>query len=172
MGLVALIKSFRHTTRKDAKISTVKSDDANFIETADHFSSPGDDSFPLEGDYVIAVDIKGTGQKAAVGYADIKNDKKSIAGEKRFYGRNTDGDEVNEIYLKQDGSVLIQNDNGSIEIESGGNIIINGVTIDTDGNIGTAGSLTAASAVIDSKELKDHTHSGVTTGPSNTGTNN
>lgn len=174
MGLMGTIKSFVRSVRNAANISSIKLDNARIISTADHFADAGDDSFPLIDDYVVLVDIEGTGQNAAIGYADTKNEKKSEAGDKRIYGRNSDGDEVNEVWLKNDGSVILQNENGKFELESGGNVVINGVTIDTDGNISTAGGITAKNALINSKELDGHNHpiNSGSSAPGPTGPNN
>jgi hypothetical protein len=54
-------------------------------------------------------------------------------------------------------------------VASGG-ITLNGVTIDSFGNVGSPATVTATTDVVGGgKHLKTHVHSGVTTGGSNTG---
>jgi len=188
---IAKLLSFTRTTSNDAKVTDVEIDiGGGDNRTAQHFSAPGDDSFPLITDYVLATDTPRSGSKAAVGYIDPVNTPKADKGDKRIYGRKADGTPVNEVWLKNDGSVLISNDNGSLlvrpdgsikgdngsgsfELETAGDFLVNGVKIDTFGNItcpativavtsvsapllaatGAGGSLTVAG-----KEMKGHTH--------------
>lgn len=62
--------------------------------------------------------------------------------------------------LTPDGAAEIANGAGSFELQSGGNVVINGVTIDTSGNISTGGSI-EGSGVSDTNggvTLGTHTH--------------
>lgn len=167
MGLVGNILSFVGIEVEDIKISEVKLDpDGGSIITATHFSTPGEDSTPLTTDSVVVVDIQGSGKKAAVGYVDPKNSKKSTAGEKRIYGRDPDtGSEVNEVWLKEDGSVIISNSNGSFELKIDGSIKgINGsgsFELEAAGDFVVNGAkITAAGDVVSAtgKSLSTHTH--------------
>jgi len=55
-------------------------------------------------------------------------------------------------------------------VSSGGDITLNGVTIDTSGNISTPGTIDATGDITgDSVSLHSHVHSGVTTGSGDTG---
>lgn len=62
--------------------------------------------------------------------------------------------------IAADKSITLNNGSGSIKLEAGGNVVINGVTIDTNGNISTAGTLNAADVTADSQNvtLSTHTH--------------
>lgn len=75
---------------------------------------------------------------------------------------------------KADGSIKGDNGNGSFELQAGGDFVVNGVIIDTSGNITSPTSVSAPSILADSKELSDHDHS-ITSGssaPGPTGANN
>lgn len=160
-------------------VTDIKSDPGgNANVTGFHLSSPGDDSLPLNQDITILVPIPGSGRDAAIAYADPKNSLQSEPGEKRIYSRDADGVQVAAIKLSKDGKILVSNSGGgSIELQPGGDIVLNGVTIDTNGNIETGGNLDAGgdidsggtiSALTDVSvgitTLKTHVHTGVTPG--------
>lgn len=156
MGRIAKVLSFVHTIRNGAKVSDVKADAGGGANiTSEHFAPPGDDSFPLEGDYEFIADTSGTGREATIGYIDPVNTPKAQAGEKRIYARDPDtGAPVIEWWLKNDGSGIMSNVSGSIELAANGNIILNGVTITP------AGVITGASAMeVNGVEVDGHTHS-------------
>lgn len=228
MGLKSFISyllSFTRVTRNGSNVSDVKVDPGGGANvTAQHFASPGDDSWPLENDYVCLVPTQRENVNNAVGYVDPVNEPVAQRGEKRIYARDADGAPVVETHLKNtgeritfnsactviqnpDGSVKIFNDNGSIELKADGSteitntsgvtmqnnidgtfkafngagfinllasgiVNINSCTIAPTGILTTSTGIYADSLKIDNKELKDHTHSGVSTGGANTGTNN
>ena len=172
MGNLAKLISFVRVLRDGDKLSDVELDlgGGNLI-TSEHASAPGDDSFPLLTDHAAVLSTPRTGGGVTVGYFDLINDPVAEAGDKRIYARDMNtGLVVNQVWLKSDGSILVSNDNGSFELEVGGNVMINGVEIDTGGNITTSGSVAAPSMVVDGKELKDHIHLAGTP-PGNTGPN-
>lgn len=178
MGLGKLL-SFIRGTRNDAKLSDVKLDPGGGPNvTAEHFSAPGDDSYPLAGDYVVNVSIQRSGGSAVVGYLDPKNDQKAAAGEKRIYARKADGSSVVELWLKNDGTAVLENANGSVRLSPNGDIEVVGAAISITGDsititgttdingatISTGGEVTTAGGV----DLDTHVHGGVTPGGSNT----
>jgi hypothetical protein len=117
---------------------------------ADHMSDVGDDSVPLTTDYAALIIVPGTGRAASIGYSDPKNESKSNAGDKRIYSRDKNtGGQVAEIWLKND---------GTIEITGDGNITVNGVTIDPNGNITTPGSLNAQGVTDTTNNVTLSTH--------------
>lgn len=152
-NVIAKLLSFVRVVRNEANVSDVKIDPGGGANiTSEHFAPPGDDSFPLPGDYVLGVDVPRSGSKCAAGYIDPVNTPKANEGDKRIYGRKADGTLVNEVWLKNDGSILVSNDNGSIllradgsiksdngsgffELKTSGDIDLNGVNIDPSGNI-------------------------------------
>jgi len=190
MGLMGRVLEFLREVKNDVQVSDVKVNpggDPNI--TPEHFSAPGDDSFPLEKDYVFVAGVEGTGRGAALGYLDPLNVPKALVGEKRIYARKeADGTVIVDLWLKNDGEAVLANANGSIvlkpdgsikganpngsfELQAGGDFLVNGVTIDKNGNITTPTKVTAAEMAVDGKELKDHVHNLVVTGTDDSGTN-
>lgn len=177
MGRIARLLSFVRLTRNDAKVSDVKVNPGGGPNiTAEHFADAGDDSHPLITDYVALNRGSGTGRESAIGYLDPLNEPKAQPGDKRIYARDADsGAVVVEVWLKNDGSAVVSNENGSVtlrpdggtvvatpestfdaaadgsitgdngngsfELQAGGDFSVNGVTIDTSGNISTTGSI-------------------------------
>jgi hypothetical protein len=126
--------------------------------TATHFEDAGSDSHPLPTDEVHLADADGAGLEHAVGYTDTVNPRKSGPGEKRIYARDAaTGELVCEVWLQSDGSVVVENENGAIELAADGTITLNGVAIDTDGNILAPGEVTAKASTTPIA-LSTHTH--------------
>ena len=165
MGLIAKLASFVRLTKNGAQVADVKLDPGGgAMRTAEHFSSSGDDSFPLSTDYVVTNRIEGTGRLAAVGYLDPNSAPSAQAGEKRIYARNPNsGATVAEVWLKNDGTVIVSNGSGDIELEPSGDVVINGVTISAGGNISGVNSLRTPTL-----DLVGHIHV-VASAPGNTG---
>lgn len=146
--------------------------------TADHFSAPGDDSEPMPRDHCVASRSMRTGGGVVMGYTDSVNEPKAGSGEKRIYARDDSGVTVVEIWLKNDGTCLVANSGGSItlspggdikgvnlsgsfELASSGNFVVNGVTIDIDGNITQPASASidaGASLKVAGVEMSLHSH--------------
>lgn len=167
MGLIGRLLSFNQLTRGGAYVSDVKLDPGGGANlTGEHFGPAGDDSHPLAGDYVQAVRVTQSGRVSVLGYLDPENAPKAEAGEKRIYSRDTDGIPAAELWLKNDGSILLTNPAGGvIQLQADGVIVLNGVTIDL------TGSISAPSIVANGKELAGHDHlAGIP--PGNTGPNN
>ena len=101
--------------------------------------------------------------------------------------QSPDGEVSNEVYdendtlkvttrISSDGSATTFNENGSFELAAGGDFLVNGVTIDTSGNITSPAKVSsvevqATSVKADGKELAGHDHLAGTP-PGNTGPNN
>lgn len=142
MGLVAFLKSFVRTERHGSKVSDAVVDiGGGVLLTCEHFDSLGADSHPLPGDYAIITRVPGSGRAQVVGYLDPKNLQLAKAGEHRTYSRNGSGEQVAQVWQKEDGSIEISNDKGKYILESGGDVVINGVRIDTGGNISGAANI-------------------------------
>lgn len=121
MGLVGRLISFVSGVRNGIGFKESQIDPGGGANiTAEHFSDPGDDSHPLPGDFVSAVDIPRAGGSVATGYIDAKNTPKAAAGEKRIYGRDSDGVIVNEIHLFNTGKLIVKNDKGTMTLEPDG----------------------------------------------------
>lgn len=187
-GFMGIVKSFTPVTLRGVPVSDVKVDPGGgHNSTPQHFSDLGDDSHALPGDYMIALHVTLTRSEVA-GYLDPKLAKKSEPGDKRIYARDeTTGLDVNEVWLKNDGTITITNSNGIFtvfadgsikgsnfngffELESGGAFMVNGATIGTDGAISSPVSMSAPSVVANSLELAGHTHKAGTP-PGDTGAN-
>jgi len=128
MGRIAKLLSFVRVTRNGAKISDVKiNPGGNANTTAEHYSNIGEDAFPLNTDYVVDIDIKRSGGSVVVGYLDPINIPKALQGDKRIYSRQTnDGTSIAEVWLKNDGVIVVSNANGTITMETNGDVKING----------------------------------------------
>lgn len=176
MGLIGRVLSFARRVRNNAQVSDTKMDPGGgAIRTAEHFSSPGDDGHPLANDYVFAAETPQSGRVAAVGYIDPRNEPKSGPGEKRIYSRTEDGAMAAEHWLKADGAVVTENENGSVtlgadgsilgqnaagsfELQAGGDFVVNGVVITPAGQITTPTGIVSPSATIGGVEVAGHNH--------------
>lgn len=144
MGLIARLLSFTRTKVDGAHVNDVKVDPGGGANvTAQHFGCPGDDSVPLPDDFVATTSAPGSGTELVIGYIDPKNEPKAEAGEKRIYSRDSDGAVIAVVWLKNDGTIVVANGSGSIEMAPGGDVTINGVKIDTSGNVSAPGEVTA-----------------------------
>jgi len=205
MGRIATLLSFVRLVKNGARVTDVKVNPGGGPNiTAEHFADAGDDSHPLTTDYVALNEDSGTGRESAIGYLDPLNTPKAEPGEKRIYGRDANtGAVVVEVWLQNDGTALVANENGSVtlrpdggtvvttpestfdaaadgsitgdngngsfELQGGGDFLVNGVTIDSSGNVTIPTSLTLAG-----KEIAGHDHN-ITSGssaPGPTGPNN
>ena len=126
MSKIAKLLSFVRLTRNEAKVSDVKVDPGGGPNiTAEHFAPAGDDSFPLTSDYALINTTPRSGSAAVAGYLDPINEPKAQEGDKRIYARNPeDGSVIAEVWLKNDGTVLISNDNGSAMLRPDGGSIL------------------------------------------------
>ncbi len=131
------------------------------ISQVDHFGPAGLDSQPLKGDLVNLVNGPQTGLGVVSGYHDIKGNLEAEPGESRLYARDSSGGVVCDIWLKADGDIVINS------INSGKDVIINGVKIDSSGNISAPGEVSANSETVPIN-LTTHTHATAMgpTGPS------
>lgn len=161
MGMIARLKQWVRTSRNGAQISEAKLDPGGgALLLSESFSAPGEDSQPLDTDYLAIMRVQGTGRAVVVGTLDPKNADQSGPGERRLYSRDSGGNVVSSIWLKAD---------GSIALESTGDITINGVTISATGQVTVPSSLK-----VGGKELNNHDHpilSG-SSSPGPTGPNN
>lgn len=166
MGRIGKILEFIRSTSFGAMMTDTKADlGGGDIVNAPHFGAPGDDSHPLPGDYAAFVPSVRRGGWFSVGYVDPKNAQTAQKGERRIYGRNVGGDQVCEVWLKSDGTILadnangsyslspdgshlLQNSNGYIKLMADGTVDINGFIIGVNGNGTTAKGVS----------VDDHTH--------------
>ena len=121
--------------------------------TAYHFADPGDDSQPLPTDVAYVGDDEGSGSAQALGYQDPDSAPVAGAGEKRIYARSGPGVMACEVWLKADGTVLVSNPLGSLELQADGAVLVSNaqgsleLTVDGTARITNAlGSLELAAA--------------------------
>lgn len=125
MGLIAVVKNVLTRKKEGLEFREVKADKGGGdINTTEVFNPTGDDSAPLPDDYVVLLEIPRTGGKVAIGYVDPNNVPKANSGEKRTYGRNTEGQEVNQLWLKNDGTIIAGNDILTMTLKPDGKITI------------------------------------------------
>lgn len=177
MARISKVLSFSHTEENGDKVSEVTVDPGGGANTSEiQYSPAGDDSQPLPDDFAVSTPVSGTGVYATIGYIDRKNDQKAEAGDKRIYARDSGGVSKVELWLKGDGSAILSNDNGTVELKEDGSAILsndngslelkengeveaNGATIDTTGDVTTPEGVS----------LRTHTHNvtavGSPTGP-------
>lgn len=167
-GMIAkVIQFFRGTNTFGANIEEAIVDPGSEANvTGSVFQPAGDDAQPVDGDFAVCVDLLSTGSVSVVGYNDPKNARVADKGEKRIYARDTAGAVVSSIWLKNDGSVIWTNGSGTIQMAAGGTVTINGVTIDTSGNLSAN---TVEQTDGGSIDLGSHVHGGVETGGGTTG---
>jgi hypothetical protein len=61
----------------------------------------------LVNDYVFTGKIEQTGGYVPVGYVDPITPKKALVGEKRIYARDSNGDAIVDLWLKNDGEAVL-----------------------------------------------------------------
>jgi hypothetical protein len=132
----------------DGRTVKVNEDDPS---TPDHYADPGDDSLPCVGDFAAVETSDGEGCEQLVGYHDPKTEMKARPGEKRIYARSPEGVLVAEVYLQNDGTLVFKSllaaSGGELSIAPSGNITLNGVTVDPDGNLSVPGNISADGTV-------------------------
>jgi len=164
MSRVAAVLSSERVTDDDGHGVDVKCDPGGNPITAPHFADAGDDSQPLPGDFVALGDSSGSGGEHVSGFADVRNEGKAKPGEKRIYARDASGAVKIELWLRGDGSLVIDNGSGQVELAKSGDVTINGVVIDASGNVKAPGEVTAMASAVPVK-LSTHFH-GTGVGPS------
>lgn len=154
MGRLAKVLDFLRIVRNGDNYTNVSGDPGGGANiTSNHYSSPGDDSNPLKNDLHYIGSIEKTGKGVVLGYLDVNNVQITLPGEKRIYARNdVNGLKICDIWLKNDGSIAIMNDNGIIELKVNGDIDMNGSTFKTNGVI------EANSLILNGKEIDGHNH--------------
>lgn len=130
-----------------------------FNNECDKVQPSGDDSRPLPKDDGYTERWGNQGRYVVLGYFDYDN-KIASPGEKRIYGRDQDGNVTSNVYLQNDGTILISNDSASYVIKPDGTTIetngagtktmspdgtvnINGFIINPDGSASSPVSVTA-----------------------------
>lgn len=122
MGL-GTVKQFLRSVRDSLKVPEVQVTPSaeGLPVTAEHYTPPGVDAVPLEGDTAVMVPGTGNGRWVVMGYMDTANAGSAGPGEFRIYSRNSDGEIVATIWLQSSGSVVV---NGVLTVAADGNMVI------------------------------------------------
>lgn len=109
MGRIATVLEFIRETVGTNEIAQVKGDPGGGASfTAQHFDGTGVDAQPLTGDIMATGDSPGANSQHITGYADPKKRGKASQGERRLYCRDAStGEEVGDLWLKNDGTLVI-----------------------------------------------------------------
>ena len=161
MGRIAKLLSWALNTNSDVQPPEAKGDSGGgVVFNADHFQDSGFDSQPLPDDYFATTPGVGSGDEIVSGYHDTNSaNRKAGPGEARTYARDADGVAVCEVWCKADGTIEISS------IADGSTLNLNGVIIDTDGNLTAPGKITTKAGTLGEVELGSHDHN-TSTGPS------
>ena len=155
------------------------------VQTVEHLTQCGEDTGPTDGAQAVIIGV-GQAWKVAI-VTDDKVEPSAAPGEKRLYSTNAAGDTVKaSIWLRDDGRVHVNNDAARATLEPTGEILISNsgasVTISPAGVVtilaaaditlqsSTAVKIVAPAMTHNGTNIgATHVHSGVDTGPSNTG---
>ena len=147
MGRLARVLSSRLVERRGVKFYEVKVDPgggANVV--AEQYTGPGLDGRPQAGDYAILTTFARSGGYVIVGYVEAQD--VGDPGSVRLRARGANGHHAVSWLLRSDGSALLENDNGYIELRESGAVEINGATITPGGDVVSASG----------NSLDDHGH--------------
>lgn len=149
MGRIARVIEFSRAALGSVKAGRVRFDAGTEVKVAPVYAPSGLDSAPLPNDYAATVSTPSTGGEVVVGFADSVEGV-AQPGEARIYARDGSGGVVCSVYLK-----------------SNGDVVINGLTIGSDGSITTAGTIQAAGITdtVTTVTLNTHSHSALGAAP-------
>ncbi len=154
MGRIGkVIKSFVDKlsgSSTDAQFSSVE-EFAGDQRTVQVFGPCNEDFAPPENCKTLNIPLgRGRGFLISAAYHNQQIAPVAIHGERRIYSTNQAGDTVMaEVFLKQDGTIRIENSSGYVELQPSGLIKANDAEILADGDVVTS----------DGISLRDHTHS-------------
>ncbi len=117
MGLIATVKSWTARTFS----GDVEADPGGGATVRSQLAAPsGTDAPPLPGDFAVLVHIQGSGRTVQVASFDANNASAAQPGEHRIYARDGEGVPIVSLHLKNDGSAVLSNDNGSATLGADG----------------------------------------------------
>jgi hypothetical protein len=125
MGSLGAVVSFERATTAGEQTPEVRIDRGGDEPlTAGHYTPPGVDAAPLPGDNAYAGDDVGAGVAQVTGYQDPLTPPLSAAGEVRVYSRALPGVAAAEVWAKADGTLILRNPLGSVELAPTGKVTI------------------------------------------------
>lgn len=116
------------------------------VVNSELFNDAGVDAPPLPGDSVVSVWPRRSGRPAAVGSVDTKNASTASPGERRTYGRDSEGTIVSVLLQQGDGAVALSNLTGMVTIAANGDISLTNGTASIS-ITGAAVTITASGGV-------------------------
>lgn len=150
MGRIGRVIDIENNTSDGDNVRDVKIDiggGQNLL--APLLQSSGVDAPPLPDDYVATVTHPGDNNETAAAFVDPSSELKSEKGEFRAFGRDATKTQKNEVHLKGDGTVSVNNDLGTLEIQPTGLITLNGkVNAALKGTVFIANLTTFLTAVV------------------------
>ncbi len=144
MGRIGRVLSYIYGALNGDTVADIKTDLGGGDNRETWHAEPANQtSRPLAQDLVVAVPVPGAGRHVAVAFIDPANPQDIEQGEHKTYARDGEGAVVCHVYLNAEGTVEVQatrainllNDNGYVNLGSSGEVDINGVIIDTSGNV-------------------------------------
>jgi hypothetical protein len=115
MGFLTTVVAFARRVVDGAEVPECSLDrDGDETVTAGHFGPPGDDSPPLPGDVAYLGDDAGSGAAQVVGYQDPETPPQAAPGDRRLYARSAPGAVAVSLWLKADGTLVVQNVGGGV----------------------------------------------------------
>lgn len=133
-----LAETLAYTSRDEVKVDP---GGGAIVDVEQFHGAPGEDSAPLEDDYVVLVPLDFQGREVVVGFYDPNVEQVSLPGERRLYSRDAEGVVQAQVRLRNDGALECTNASGSMVMAADGAVNINGVVIDASGNITAPGTL-------------------------------
>lgn len=123
MGFLGEVSAFERATVDGAQTPEVRLDrGGDEPATVGHYTPPGIDAAPLPGDNAYAGDDVGAGAAQAVGYQDPTTPPVAAGGEVRLYSRSGPGVASAEVWCKADGTLVLRNPLGSVELGPDGSM--------------------------------------------------
>lgn len=144
MGFLATVAEFLRSLDQGVPTPEVKCDrGGEDAVTAFHFTPPGTDAAPLPGDLVYLGDDLGAGNAQALGYQDPANAGRAAGGEHRIYSRAADRTPVAHVWLKADGSIVIESELAGSSVTLGPDGAITAENAAGGWSVDAAGNVTA-----------------------------
>lgn len=117
MGVIAKVLSWTAKTFS----GDVECDPGGGATVRSQLAAPsGTDAPPMPGDFAVLVHIQGSGRTVEVSSIDTKNASQAAPGEHRIYARDGEGAPVVSLHLKNDGSAVLSNAEGSATLAADG----------------------------------------------------
>jgi hypothetical protein len=123
MGRIGFIDSVERSATDGFETTDVKIDvGGGEVVTPPQAAPPGIDAHPLLTDKAVTTGTPGDSGEVVVGYLDGKNLGVSAEGEFKANGRAADGTILVSVWVKNDGTAIIENDGAKLELKLDGSV--------------------------------------------------